>query len=57
MKKKIFVHSRFGLKGLGTSSTDIVWKIEEGFLSPKKTVKITSPYAYDPAYLKKLRKK
>ncbi|MHA1575271.1 MAG: AsmA family protein [Alphaproteobacteria bacterium] len=52
LRKEVSIRSRFGLKGLNTTPTDIIWKMEDGLLSPKKTVIINSPFAYDPAYLK-----
>ncbi|MBN1783586.1 MAG: AsmA family protein [Alphaproteobacteria bacterium] len=57
LKKKIKFKSRFGLKGLSPKPIDVQWRAEDSLVSPEKTITISSPYAYDPAYLKRLRKK
>ena len=57
LRKSVKIQSRFGLNGLHSRPIDLIWKLDGSLFNPQKTVRITSPYAYDSGYLKRRKRK
>ncbi|MBN2675706.1 MAG: hypothetical protein JXR30_00440 [Alphaproteobacteria bacterium] len=57
LKRGMNIQSRFGLQGLHRRPIDVIWQMTGTLFQPVKTVRITSPYAYDAGYLKRSKKK